>query len=112
MKKLFLAFFLLSLATSPVIADNSLPQIEENKTIATAEVEPAENFDYKQLSEEFLKIEESIKSNEFTKQSLDDAQSFLNEKEIVLDIAIKNIEKNAKFTQDALTAIFDNSRIF
>ena len=105
MKKLLLAFFLLSLAINTAIADNKLSQPETTQTVAISEEEPAENFDYKQISEEFSKIEESIKSNEFTKQSLDDAQTLLNEKEIVLDIAIKNIEKNAKFTQDALTAI-------
>ena len=109
MKKLFLLLLVLSLISSPSMAESSLSSttksVETKEVISIQEAEPAENFDYKQLSEDFIKIEEDIKANNYTKQSLDDAQSFLNQNELILDVAIKNIEKKAKFTQDALSAI-------
>ena len=50
-------------------------------------------------------IENRIKVNDFTNQDLDDFQTNLNEKDVSLDIVIKEIEKNAKFAQNALNAI-------
>ncbi len=108
MKKLFLLAFLLSFIITPSMAYSSqqasLETKPENDALVVLE-QTAENFDYKQISDNFLVIEENIKNNNFTNQTLDEAQTYLNEKEITLDTAIKNIEKNAKFTQDALLAI-------
>lgn len=108
MKKLFLLLFIITLFTTQSFVSRA--EVEEITTQTTAETSTtettsAEDFEYKQISEKFLIIEEEIKNNQFTKDSLDNHQTYLNETENRLTSALKNIEKNAKYTQDALDAI-------
>ncbi|MCM1324071.1 MAG: mechanosensitive ion channel [Acetobacter sp.] len=80
-------------------------QAQEAKVV---EVETSENggeLDYKQVSAEFLQMEEDIKANKFTRQSLEDDLNILSEKEMAIDALIRSIEKQSKYAQDALAAI-------
>ena len=110
MKKLFIFTLLANLMMfSPCMAEQNIESqtaLTENQEVIKEDITPsAPDFEYKQLSEEFQKIEENIKNNNLTKQHLDDSQAFLNEKEILLNTVIKNIEKNSKYTQDSLNAL-------
>ena len=72
------------------------------------EVSGSENeaaFDYKTVSGQLEEIEKSIRKKQFTRQSLDDAAAFLTQQEIVIEFAVKGIEKNSKYVQDALNAL-------
>ncbi len=62
-------------------------------------------FDYKKVAAELTAIEDELKANQFTRQSLDEASIFLTQEEVTLDLAIRDIDKNSKYAQDALTAL-------
>lgn len=73
-----------------------------------ADVESSENtgeLDYKQVSAELTQMENEIKTNTFTRQNLEDKLNILSEKEMVIDAFIRNIEKQSKYAQDALSAL-------
>lgn len=65
----------------------------------------AGELDYKQVSAELQQMEEELKANNFTRQSLEDDLNILSEKEMAIDAFIRNIEKQSKYAQDSLTAI-------
>ena len=104
---LLLSFYILLFGFSAY----STPLSSENTATPTADVsqeeEPSspENFDYKQIAEKFTAIEEEIKTQQFTQESLDKHQTYLNETEILLTTALKNIDKNVKYAQESLNAI-------
>ena len=100
-----------------IAADNAYSATTSaKKTTATAQSEPQKTvvddvysdtpaFDYKTVSAQLVQIEEQIKKKQFTRQSLDENSSFLTHQEIVIEFAVKGIEKNAKYVQDALDAL-------
>ena len=106
MKKIFLYFLLssfISLSSNSVLA-------QEQANLASKEslnLEPTqtETFDYNEISKQFSTIENVIKNNTPSKETLDEYQAYLNKKEILFDNVIKEIDKNAKFTQDSLDAL-------
>lgn len=65
----------------------------------------ADDFDFKKITGELEEIEKEVKGGAFTRQSLDEALGVLRDIDVMLDAAIKNIEKEAKYAQDALTAL-------
>ncbi len=99
MKKLFLYFLIFSLASfSTLKADTVLNLTEET-------ILKEDTFEYNKISETFATIENNIKENTLDKETLDNYQAFLNQNDVLFDNVIKNIDKNAKYTQDALTAL-------
>ena len=113
----FLSLSLLMSGLLTIAADNAFAaKASAEKTVATAQSEPQKTvvddvysdtpaFDYKTVSAQLVQIEEQIKKKQFTRQSLDDDSSFLTQQEIVIEFAVKGIEKNAKYVQDALDAL-------
>ncbi len=100
MQKFFSFLLVLTLFINPIsfASDVTSSALQE-------EISQKQEFDYTQVSEEFIKLEENIKNNTLSKEDLDSAQNYLNNKDIELSTLIKDIEKNAKFTQEALSAI-------
>lgn len=113
----FLSLSLLMAGLLTIAADNAYSATTSaKKTTATAQSEPQKTvvddvysdtpaFDYKTVSAQLVQIEEQIKKKQFTRQSLDENSSFLTQQEIVIEFAVKGIEKNAKYVQDALDAL-------
>lgn len=113
----FLSLSLLMAGLLTIAADNAYSATTSaKKTTATAQSEPQKTvvddvysdtpaFDYKTVSAQLVQIEEQIKKKQFTRQSLDENSSFLTHQEIVIEFAVKGIEKNAKYVQDALDAL-------
>lgn len=100
-KSLLLALMLSLFSGQGVIAAEMavVEGVEEEKV--------AEQFSYQQIADEIALIEQHIKQNEFTRQSLDEATNFLTQQDLDLDAAIREIEKNSKYAQDALNALGD-----
>lgn len=92
-------------ATTSAPANSSAVQSETQKTVVDDIYSDTPTFDYKTVSAQLVDIENNIKNKQFTRQSLDDDSSFLTQQEIVIEFAIKGIEKNAKYVQDALDAL-------
>ena len=103
MKKLFyiLAICGLIWSNAAVATGVVAPQPEKPHDVQTAE----NGFDYKVLLSELETIENELKANQFTRQSLEETSDFLTQQDILLDVAIKEIEKNSKYAQDALKAL-------
>lgn len=113
----FLSLSLLMAGLLTIAADNAYSATASaKKTTTTAQSEPQKTvvddvysdtpaFDYKTVSAQLVQIEEQIKKKQFTRQSLDENSSFLTHQEIVIEFAVKGIEKNAKYVQDALDAL-------
>ncbi|MBR5598860.1 MAG: mechanosensitive ion channel [Alphaproteobacteria bacterium] len=101
----FLSLILVSslLFVTPCKSENlSVPQKQET---TKEEITTKQEFDYKKISEQFNALEDGLKNNNLSKEDLDKSQDFLNQTELFLTTFIKEIEKEAKYTQDALTAI-------
>ena len=97
-----LLFSLMLLFASNVWAANDVI-IPQEKPEFTDNI--IDTLEYEKTSEEFLMFEDKLKVNDFDNNTLDEFQTRLNEKDVSLDFVIKEIEKNAKFAQDALNAI-------
>lgn len=74
------------------------------ETIQNESSETFAEFDYNLVSQELMAIENKIKSDELSRQVLEDFLNSLSEQEMKLDKAIENIEKQSKYAQDALAA--------
>lgn len=74
-------------------------------SVAVETDDETRELDYKSVSAELEKMEEQLKNNQFTRQSLEDDLNFLSEKDMVIDAFIRDIEKQAKYAQEALNAI-------
>lgn len=92
-------------ATTSAEKKEATAQSEPQKTVVDDVYSDTPAFDYKTVSSQLVQIEEQIKKKQFTRQSLDDDSSFLTQQEIVIEFAVKGIEKNAKYVQDALDAL-------
>lgn len=79
------------------------PEVVEAASAEEDEAQAA--FEYKEVAAELKAIEDEIKTEAFTRRSLEEALAFLSEKDAALGTAIKDIEKNAKYAQSALNAI-------
>lgn len=78
--------------------------VEENSSEAVVETENYE-LDYKSVSAELQQMEENLKTNNFTRQSLEDDLNRLSEKDMAIDAFIRDIEKQSKYAQDSLSAL-------
>ncbi len=78
---------------------------EQQTTVVDDVYSDAPTFDYKTVSAQLAEIESNIKKKQFTRQSLEDNASFLTQQELVIEFAVKGIEKNSKYVQDALDAL-------
>ena len=75
---------------------------------SVAEVENTDigdELDYKQVSARLQQMEEEIKANNYTRQSLEEDLNILSEREMAIDAFIRSVEKQSKYAQDALSAI-------
>ncbi len=81
------------------------PEVRQTEEVsATESVDASAEFDYNQVSQELADIENQIKTGSLPRQTLEDLLNRLSEKEMELDSAIKNVEKQSKYAQDALAA--------
>lgn len=104
MMKRFWGFFLvLMLGIGAGVVPNAYA--EEAAALVSVENGDAEAFDFKRVTAALETTEALVKNGDFTRQSLDEALTFLSETDVALDTAIKNIEKESKYAQDALNAI-------
>jgi len=62
-------------------------------------------FDYNLIAAKVAEIEKAVKASTFTRQSLDEASGFLMQTEMALDAAVREIDKNSKYAQEALNAL-------
>ena len=83
------------------------PVLAQSTAVEAESSESADELDYKQVSAELAQMEEDIKTNRFTRQSLEDDLNILSGKEMAIDAFIRNIEKQSKYAQDALAAFGD-----
>ncbi len=104
MKKMFLYFLASVLFVSSPLQSVKATSITE-EVIIQQDTTNEETFEYDKMSALFSSIENNIKNNTPNKETLDHYQSILNQKDILFDNVIKDIDKNAKYTQDALTAL-------
>ena len=65
----------------------------------------AANFEYQKIRDELDQIESELKSNNFTRQSLEDAINNLSERDMELSLIIQAVEKVAKYAQTSLDAL-------
>ena len=80
---------------------------DDNGQVAemAAEAAESETFDYKTVSSKLAEIEEEIRQDNFTRQTLDDASAFLAQQDTKLDQFIHDIEKNSKYAEESLAAL-------
>lgn len=85
--------------------NNTAKKTDTQTTVVDDVYSDTPAFDYKTVSSQLAEIEAEIKKKQFTRQSLEENSSFLTQQEIVIEFAVKGIEKNAKYVQDALDAL-------
>lgn len=95
--------------TKPVQAE-VVESAEEVKTVVNeVKVDDETEFDFKQIAARFTEIEENIKNDNFTRQSLEDASAFLTETDLALENGVRKLERNLAYAQDALAAFGDGT---
>lgn len=86
------------------------PKIQvQDETATDVKAEDNDNFDFKQIATLFAEIEENLKTDNFTRQSLEDASAFLNETDLALESSVRKLEKDLAYAQDALAAFGEES---
>ncbi len=105
-KSLVLVFLVVLLCGGSAFAQIVEDQQLSASSDVAVEAETKE-LNYDQVSAELMQMENDIKSNHFTQQSLENDLNALSEKEMAIDTFIRSIEKQSKYAQDALTAIGD-----
>ena len=78
-------------------------QIAETANVSKG-TESAGEFDFKSIRERLTEIENEIKEDKFTGQSLEEALAFLNETELSLEAVTRKIEKDQAYAQESLAA--------
>ena len=63
------------------------------------------NFEYQKIRDELDLIENDLKNNNFTRQSLEDTLNNLSERDIELSLIIQAVEKMSKYAQASLDAL-------
>ena len=102
MSKLF-KILILSLM---LVSSSSVLAAEVNTTEKPQEVQyDVANFEYQKIKEELDVIENNLKSNNFTRQTLADALNNLSERDIELSLIIQAVEKMSKYAQASLDAL-------
>lgn len=110
MKRIFticlMSFLLLSGVCFNAYAANISAQAVEDKAAVAenAKAEDNDNFDFKQIAALFTEIEENLRTDNFTRQSLEEASVFLNETDLALESDVRRLEKDLNYAQDALAA--------
>lgn len=73
---------------------------------ASAEVQyDVANFEYQKIRDELDLIENNLKNNNFTRQTLDDTLNNLSERDMELSLIIQAVEKMSKYAQASLDAL-------
>lgn len=81
--------------------------VKQQTKPAVTDVKAEENSDesdLRQISARLAEIEQEISAKTFTRQSLEEALSFLSNAEIRLEAVIRKLEKESTYAQDALAA--------
>ena len=63
------------------------------------------NFEYQKIRDELDVVENNLKNNNFTRQSLDDTLNNLSERDVELSLIIQSVEKMSKYAQTSLEAL-------
>ena len=76
------------------------------ETVADSNGEDAlsKEIDFKIVSQQLVEIEEDIKKDDFTRQTLDKYADFLNDMDLKIETAIVKLEKDQAYAQEALAA--------
>jgi len=108
---LMVVLLLMGTMSVSVAAKNPAKSTETSKSVVKTEesVVSSDEFDFKQITARLKEIEQSIKTDDFTKQTLDEDLSFLNTTELALDNAVRRLEKEQVYAQEALAAFGETS---
>ncbi len=79
--------------------------VAQDAAVETESADNAGELDYKQVSALLQQMEEELKANNYTRQSLEEDLNILSEREMAIDAFIRSVEKQSKYAQDALAAI-------
>ena len=71
-------------------------------TESKAEEAASDEFDLKQVSAKIAAIEKDLADENYTKQSLDEALTYLSDVEIKLEATIRKLEKESAYAQESL----------
>ena len=86
-------------------AKNVAKQEVNSAAETTTDAENAvEEFDFKKISQSLEEIEEQLKNNDFSRQSLEKNTTYLTETELKIENEIRKLEKDQAYAQDALSA--------
>ena len=90
LKTLLLAAMLFCGTSVPVyaVAQESVAEVENTDI--------GDELDYKQVSARLQQMEEEIKANNYTRQSLEEDLNILSEREMAIDAFIRSVEKQSK----------------
>ncbi len=99
LKTLLLAAMLFCGTSVPVYA------VTQESVAEVENTDIGDELDYKQVSARLQQMEEEIKANNYTRQSLEEDLNILSEREMAIDAFIRSVEKQSKYAQDALRAI-------
>lgn len=106
MKRIFqiliLALFLSFGANTVISAAETKTSSLKDTAPKTEEVTPQNDDEFREINAELRQIEEDIKSDNFTRQYLDEALSFVNETDLALEATIRRLEKEQNYAQEAL----------
>ncbi len=83
--------------------------VTEEKITQQAEVNASEELDFKVVSQKLTEIETSIKSDDFTRQSLEKYADYLNDTELKIEAVIRKLEKELAYAQESLAAFGEES---
>ena len=102
MSKLFKILVLsLMLVSSSVMFSNEVKASENPQEIQY----DVANFEYEKIKKELDVIENNLKLNKYTHQSLTDTLNNLSERDVELSLIIQSVEKMSKYAQTSLDAL-------
>ena len=102
MSKLFKILVLsVMLLTSNLVCAN---EVTTTEALSETQYDVA-NFEYQKIRNELDVVENNLKNNNFTRQSLDDTLNNLSERDVELSLIIQEVEKISKYAQASLEAL-------
>lgn len=107
---LFLALIIFAADVNSALAVKKKAAVKAEEAVIKAEVTAAtDEFEFKQISARLVEIEQNIKTDNFTRQSLESSTVYLNETELSLEGIIRKLEKESAYAQEALAAFGETS---
>jgi hypothetical protein len=104
MSKIFKILVLsVMLLTSNLVCAN---EVTTKEALSETQYDVA-NFEYQKIRDELDVVENNLKNNNFTRQSLDDTLNNLSERDVELSLIIQEVEKISKYAQTSLEALGD-----